>query len=144
MKTFFIFSGQILKKTFITLRTSRLKLNSLNQTGILSKSIMQLAKTTFSDSVMFIEKKRLENRLWAKSEFLWANKFIHHATGSGQGSVSVTVGPASEASGTEVAVKNLASVGAMVESRCEDTWLQWRRKHVEESGSGSVRVMVEP
>ena len=35
---------------------------------------MQLTKTIFSDSAIFIEKKRVENQLWAKSEFLWAKK----------------------------------------------------------------------
>ena len=75
MRAFLIFSGQILKKTIVTLQALRLKLNSLNQTCTSSKSIMQLAKTSFSDSVIFIEKKRVENRLWAKSEFLWAKNY---------------------------------------------------------------------
>jgi hypothetical protein len=30
---------------------------------------MQLTKTIFPDSVIFIEKKRVENRLWRKSAF---------------------------------------------------------------------------
>jgi hypothetical protein len=43
---------------------------------------MQLARTIFSDSAIFIEKKRIENRLWPKSEFLWPKKFKRcvHAT----------------------------------------------------------------
>ncbi len=35
---------------------------------------MQLTKTIFPDSAIFIEKKRVENRLWRKSEFLWRKK----------------------------------------------------------------------
>jgi hypothetical protein len=35
----------------------------------LLKSIMQLTETIFSDSVIFIVKKREENRLWRKSAF---------------------------------------------------------------------------
>ena len=31
---------------------------------------MQLTKTISFDSVIFIEKKRIENRLWAKSDFV--------------------------------------------------------------------------
>ena len=38
---------------------------------------MQLTKTIFSDSVNFIEKNRVANRVWEKSEFLrQKNKFI--------------------------------------------------------------------
>ena len=37
---------------------------------------MQLTMTIFSDSLIFIEKKRVENRLWAKSDFLCAKKKI--------------------------------------------------------------------
>ncbi len=39
---------------------------------------MQLARTILSDSATFIEKKRIENLLWPKSEFLWP-KNIYHA-----------------------------------------------------------------
>ena len=60
-----IFSGQILKKTIITLQVLIFKLNMLNQTCISPKSIMQHTKTIFSDSAIFIEKNRRENRLWA-------------------------------------------------------------------------------
>ena len=35
---------------------------------------MQLAMTIFSDYATFIEKKRVENRLWPKSEFSWPKK----------------------------------------------------------------------
>ena len=38
---------------------------------------MQLTKTFFPNSAIFLEKKRVENWLWAKSDFLWANIFIH-------------------------------------------------------------------
>ncbi len=31
---------------------------------------MKLTKTIFPDSAIFIEKKRVENRLWQKSEFI--------------------------------------------------------------------------
>ena len=81
MKAFFIFSGQIFKKTIITLQTWRFKLKSLNQTYISSKSIMQLTKTIFSDSVIFIEKKRVEIQLWQNVNFGGKKKiFIRAAT----------------------------------------------------------------
>jgi hypothetical protein len=35
---------------------------------------MQFARTIFPDSATFIEKKKIENRLWPKSEFLWPKK----------------------------------------------------------------------
>ncbi len=38
------------------------------------KSTMQLTQTSFPDSATFIEKKRVENRLWRKSKFLWRKK----------------------------------------------------------------------
>ena len=41
---------------------------------------MQLTKTRSFDSIIFVEKKRVENGLWAKSEFLWAISFIHMET----------------------------------------------------------------
>jgi hypothetical protein len=71
MTVFFKIPGQILKKTVITLQALRFKLKCLNQTGISLKLSMQFARTIFSDSATFIEKKRVENRLWPKSEFLW-------------------------------------------------------------------------
>ena len=37
---------------------------------------MQLTKKIFPDSAIFIEKKRVENRVRAKSEFLWAIFFL--------------------------------------------------------------------
>ena len=52
VRVFFIFSGQDLKL------------------------MMQLAKTTFLDFAIFIEKRTVEYRLLAKSEFLWAKKCI--------------------------------------------------------------------
>ena len=61
-------------KAFIPLQELRFKLISLTQTCISSKSIMPLTKKIFPDSAIFIEKKRVENRLWAKNEFLWAKK----------------------------------------------------------------------
>ena len=42
---------------------------------------MQLTKVIFSHSAIVIEKKTIENRLWAKSEFFWAKK-MHHGVGS--------------------------------------------------------------
>ena len=50
--------------------------------------MMQFTKTIFSLSTIFIEKKRVENLLWAKSEFLWAKinfskgrcELNHHVT----------------------------------------------------------------
>jgi hypothetical protein len=42
---------------------------------------MQLTKTIFPNSAIFIEKKRVENRLWRKSEFFWRKKIkISHRT----------------------------------------------------------------
>ena len=38
---------------------------------------MQLTETICFDSAIFIEKKTVENRLWAKSEFLWSKKDMH-------------------------------------------------------------------
>jgi hypothetical protein len=64
-------------KTVITLQALRFKLKCLNQTCISLKSNMQFTRTFFFYSATFIEKKRVENRLWPKSEFLWPKK-IHH------------------------------------------------------------------
>jgi hypothetical protein len=38
---------------------------------------MQFARTIFSDSSTFNEKKKVENRLWPKSEFSWPKKLNH-------------------------------------------------------------------
>jgi hypothetical protein len=82
MTVFFKISGQILKKTVITLQALRFKLKCLNQTCISLNSIMQLARTIFSDSAIFMEKKRVENRLWPKSEFLWPKKIKRYGAGA--------------------------------------------------------------
>ena len=74
---FFKIWPENVKKAFITLQALRFKLNSLNQTCISSKSIMQLTRTIFSDSAIFIEKKRVENRLWAKRKCCGQKK-MHH------------------------------------------------------------------
>ena len=66
MKAFFTFSGQILKKTFISLQAFRFKVKRLNQTCTSSKSTMQLTTTLCSASAIFIEKKWVENRSWPK------------------------------------------------------------------------------
>jgi hypothetical protein len=76
MMGFLKFSGQILKKTIITLQVLRFMLKCLNQTCLSLKSIMQLTMTISPYSASFIEKKRVENRLWRKSEFLWQKKNI--------------------------------------------------------------------
>ncbi len=76
MMVFFKIWPENLKKTIITLKALRFKLNCLNQTCISLKSIMQLTKTIFPDSAIFFEKKRVENRLWRKSEYLWRKKNI--------------------------------------------------------------------
>jgi hypothetical protein len=60
------------------LQALRFKLNCLNQTCISLKSITQFTRTIFPDSAIFIEKKRVENRLWRKSEFLWRKKNISY------------------------------------------------------------------
>jgi hypothetical protein len=57
MMTFLIFAEMI--SIIITLQVLRLRLNSLNQTYLSLKSIMQLTRTTFHDSVAFM-KKRVE------------------------------------------------------------------------------------
>ena len=41
---------------------------------------MQLTKMIISDSAIFIGKKTVENRLWARTEFLWGKKCIMQAT----------------------------------------------------------------
>ncbi len=74
MTVFYEIPGQILKKTVISLQALRFKLKCLDQSCISSKSSMQLAWTIFSDSATFNEKKRLENRLWPRSEFSWPKK----------------------------------------------------------------------
>ena len=79
MKALLIFSGQIWKKTILTLQALTLKLRSLNQTCISSKSIIQLTKTTFKDSAVFIENNTVETRLRGKSEFCGQLVFIHPA-----------------------------------------------------------------
>ena len=66
-----------MKKTIITLQALRFKPNSLNQTRVSSKSIKQLTKTIFSDSVIFIEKNRAENHLLEKVNFCGQFCFIH-------------------------------------------------------------------
>ncbi len=76
MMVFFKILPENLKNTVITLQALRFKLNCLNQTCISLKSIMQLTKTIFPDSAIFIDKKRVENRLWRKSGFLWRKKNI--------------------------------------------------------------------
>ena len=53
-----------------------LKLNSLKESCTSLKSIVQLTKTIFPGSAIFIEKKTVENQLWAKSEFLGPKQFI--------------------------------------------------------------------
>ena len=63
MMLFFKFWPENIKKTIITLDVLRLKLNSLNETFTSSKSIVQLVKTKFSDAVISIEKKTVENQL---------------------------------------------------------------------------------
>jgi hypothetical protein len=68
MMVFFKIWPENSKKTIITLQALRFKLNCLNQTYISLKSIMQLTKTIFPDSAIFIAKKRVENRFWRK---LW-------------------------------------------------------------------------
>ena len=50
-----------IKKALITLQSLRFKLNRLNETCISSKSMMQLTKTIFPDSAVFIEPKIVEN-----------------------------------------------------------------------------------
>ncbi len=56
---------------------------------------MQLTKTIFLDSATFIEKKRVENWLWCKNEFLWRIYiYIISATANGPpGLLLCTGGP---------------------------------------------------
>ena len=58
----------------ITLQASRFELNS--RTCLSSKSIMQLTETSFSNSVIFIEKQSIENRIWAKTNFYGQTNFF--------------------------------------------------------------------
>jgi hypothetical protein len=74
MMTFFKIWPENLKKPIITLQVLRFKLKCLNQTCLSLKSIMQLTMTISPDSASFIEKKRVENRLWRKSDFLWRKR----------------------------------------------------------------------
>ncbi len=62
MTVFFKIWPENLKKTVITLQALRFKLKCLNQTCISLNWIMQLARPIFSDSAIFMEKKRVENR----------------------------------------------------------------------------------
>ncbi len=89
-----------MKKTVITLQALRFKLMYLNQTCISLKSIMQLARTVFFDSATFIVKKRIKNRLWPKSDFLWPkqNKMVRRTPLLGQG-LSGPPGPKSPGAG---------------------------------------------
>ncbi len=67
---------------------------------------MQLARTIFSDSTTFIEKRRIDNRLLPKSEFSWPKKIKSFGSGSGTGtgtwneSVTVTVTVTGSGSGS--------------------------------------------
>ena len=61
----------------LDLQAWRFKLNSLSQACISSKSTMQLTRTIFPDSVIFIEKKRVENRLRGTVE-LFCRKPMYH------------------------------------------------------------------
>ena len=45
---------------------------------------MQLSKTIFSDSAIFLEKETVENQLWAKSKFLWAKFVLFMLAGDGE------------------------------------------------------------
>ncbi len=74
MMVFFKIWPEKFKET-ITLQALRFKLNCFNQIFISLKSIMHLSETIFPDSAIFIEKKRVENRLWRKSEFCGEKKY---------------------------------------------------------------------
>ena len=77
MKAFLIFCRPNFEEDhhiFAGIEIMRFRLNSLNQACISSKLIMQLTKTNFSDSVIFIEKKSVENWLWAKVNFVGKKK----------------------------------------------------------------------
>ena len=70
MTIFFKVWPKKIRKTVITLQILRFKRNWLSQSWISSKSIMELTKSLFQNSVIFIEKKWVENQLWGKSAFL--------------------------------------------------------------------------
>ena len=74
LTVFFKFWPKKIRKTVVTLQIFRFKQNCLSQSWISSKSIMQLTKTIFQNSAIFIEKKWVENRLWGKSGFLWGKR----------------------------------------------------------------------
>ncbi len=102
---------EILKKAIITLQALRFKLNCLNQTCISLKSIMQLTKTIFPDSAIFIEKKRVENRLWRKSEFLWRKKNISSSRTSGRQIASRSIPATARASARQGGVGHMVECG---------------------------------
>ena len=87
MTIFFKFWPKKIRKTVITLQILKFKQNGLSQSWISSKSIMQLTKTIFQNSAIFIEKKCIENRLWGKSAFFWGKRInssrYHAMLGSG-------------------------------------------------------------
>ena len=51
---------------------------TLSQEVFLKYSLLHLTKKPFSDSVIFVAKKRVENRLWAKSDFCAKTKALSH------------------------------------------------------------------
>ena len=58
MMAFLNISGRGFKKTIISLQALWIKLSSLNQTCILSKSMLQISRTTFPGYAVFFEHKR--------------------------------------------------------------------------------------
>jgi len=60
IKAFFELSGQIFKKAIINLKAFTFSPKRLNEICTSLKSIMQLTRMIFPDSVIFIEKKWLE------------------------------------------------------------------------------------
>ena len=89
MTIFFKFWPKKNRKTAITLLILRFKQNYLSQSWISSKSIMQLTKTIFQNSAIFIEKKWVENRLWGKSAFFWGKRINSLAARSKAGNFSL-------------------------------------------------------
>ena len=69
---------------------------------------MQLTKTVFPNSAIFIEKKSVENRLWGKSAFLCVGGEMYHA-------IMISLGPAKsgQASGSRTASGSVPKARAL-------------------------------
>ena len=83
MMVFFEIWPENIKKAFKILQALKFKLNHPNQTCLSLKLIMQLTETIVSDSVIFIEKKKLKIGCGQKVNFVknvsYADRFAEIA-----------------------------------------------------------------